>query len=170
MITLHSRQSDHARHARKNENAGTVNFITQIAPSICTAMNTKRVKTDATIFKPRCSRTGMCYRLDRVQALLLSFVRFFRLANSSPVIQRSPARRSCNVREPSGKMSRPFPNNFPAIAGQWQMQCRRISARATRETTRNMARNSQAASASQTAQHPVKHLTGRLVEFFSSRF
>ena len=105
MITFHSSQSDCDRHARKNENAGTVNFITQIAPSICTAMNTKRVKTDATIFKPRCSRTGMCYRRDRVQALPLSQAKVFRLAHISPTVARSPARRSSDGREPSGKTS-----------------------------------------------------------------
>jgi hypothetical protein len=31
------------------------------------------------------------------------------------------------------------------MAGQWQMRCRRISARVTRETTRNMARNARTA-------------------------
>ena len=62
MITFHSQQSDCARHARKNENAGTFNFTSQIAPSICTVMFTKRVKPDATIFKSRCSRTVLCYR------------------------------------------------------------------------------------------------------------
>ena len=66
MITFHSRQSDCARRARKNETAGTFNFTTQIASPICTAMNTKRVKTDATIFKSRCSRTVLCYRFYRV--------------------------------------------------------------------------------------------------------
>ena len=124
MITFHSGQSDCDRHARKNENAGTVNFITQIALSICTAMNTKRVKTDATIFKPRCSRTGMCYRLDRVQALPLVRTRFLRLANSSPKTARSPARWSRDVRETSGKksgkisrvMSAQRPGNGRAVA------------------------------------------------------
>jgi hypothetical protein len=178
MITFHSRQSDCARHVRKNENAGTVNFTTQIAPSICTAMNTKRVKTDATIFKSLCSRTVVCYRLDRVQALPLIFIRLSRLANCSLKIQRSPARRSRNVREPShkksGEMSRSLPHDFPAIAGQWQTQCRRIPARATRETTRNMVRNNQAASASQSAlqttQRPVKLLAGRLTGIFFVTF
>ena len=66
MITFHSRQSDCARRARKNENAGTFNFVSQIASPICTVMHTKRVKTDATIFKSRCSRMVMCYRLNRV--------------------------------------------------------------------------------------------------------
>jgi hypothetical protein len=118
MITFHSRQTVCAWCARKNKNAGTFNFTSQIAQSICTAMNTKRVKTDATIFKPRCSRTGMCYRLDRVQALPLSRLRFSRLANSSPMVTRSPARRSRNGREAtdktSGEMSRVMSAQLPS--------------------------------------------------------
>ena len=168
MITFHSSQSDCDRHARKNENAGTVNFITQIAPSICTAMNTKRVKTDATIFKPRCSRTGMCYRLDRVQALPLSQLRFFRLANSSPKTARSPARRSRDGRATSGKksgkisrvMSTPFPGNGRTVAtamplnvrqddSQDNLPCagfgRAMSAPETCETTRNTSAQQRAA-------------------------
>jgi hypothetical protein len=137
MITFNSRQSDCARHARKNENANTVNFTSQIASSICTATFTKRVKPDATIFKSRCSRTVVCHRFDRVEALPLSFVRFLRLANGSPKNRRSPARRSRNGREPShkksGEMPRSFPHNCPAIAGLWQMQCRRMSARLARQ-------------------------------------
>ena len=66
MNTFHSRQTDCDRHARKNENADTVNFTSQIALLICTATFTKRVKPDATIFKSRCSRTVLCYRFDRV--------------------------------------------------------------------------------------------------------
>ena len=114
MITFHSRQLDCARHARKNENAGTVNFITQIAPSICTAMNTKRVKTDATIFKPRCSRTGMCYRLDRVHALLLSQAKVLRLANGSSKLVRSPARWVRDIRDTTDKTSGEMPRVIAA--------------------------------------------------------
>jgi hypothetical protein len=66
MNTFHSRQTDCDRHARKNENTGTLNFTSQISPSICTVMFTKRVKTNAIIFKSRCSRTVLCYRFDRV--------------------------------------------------------------------------------------------------------
>jgi hypothetical protein len=112
-------------------------------------MFTKRVKSNTTIFTSRCSRMVMCYRLYTKQALPLNFVRFLRLAIRSPMIQRSPARRSRNDREPSdkksGEMSRSLPHYFPAMAGQWQMRCRRISARVTRETTRNMARNARTA-------------------------
>ena len=105
MTTFHSRQSGDARHTRKNENADTFNFASQIPPSICAVMFAKRVKLGATIFKSRCSRTVLCYRFDRVEALPLNFVRFLRLAKSSPKTASSPARRSRDGRETSGKKS-----------------------------------------------------------------
>ena len=105
MNKFHSRQTNCDRHARKNENTGTLNFTSQIAPSICTVRHTKRVKTNATIFKSRCSRTVLCYRFDRVEALPLVRTRFLRLAHISPKIARSPARRSRDGRKPSGKKS-----------------------------------------------------------------
>ena len=105
MTTFHSRQSDCDRRTHKNENAATVNFAPQFAPSIYTVAFTKREKSDATIFKSRCSRTVLCYRFDRVEALPLVSTRILRLANSSPKIARSPARRSRDGREPSGKKS-----------------------------------------------------------------
>jgi len=133
MITFHSWQLDFARHARKNENAGTVSFASQIASSICTVAFTKCEKSNATIFKSRCSRTVACYRFDKVDALPLSFVRFLRLANGSSKNQRSPARRARNGRESSGKtsgeMSRPILLICRAIAGLWPMQCRQMAAR-----------------------------------------
>ena len=105
MNTFHSRQTDCDRHARKNENTGTFNFTSQIAPSICTVRHTKRVKTNATIFKSRCSRTVLCYRFDRVEALPLVRTRILRLAQISPLDARSPARRPRDDREISGKTS-----------------------------------------------------------------
>jgi hypothetical protein len=105
MNTFHSRQTDCDRHARKNENTDTLNFTSQIAPSIRTVRHTKRVKTNATIFKSRCSRTVLCYRFDRVEALPLVSTRFLRLANSSPKTARSPARQSRDSRATSGKTS-----------------------------------------------------------------
>lgn len=178
MIAFHSQQSDCARHVRKNENGGTFNFTSQIASSICTVAFTRRDKSDTTILKSLCSRTAVNYCLMAWHALPLNFVRFFRLANRSPMNQRSPARRSHNVREPShkksGEMSCSQPHRFPAMAGQWQMQYRQMSARATRKTTCNMTRNAHATSASQSAQQTmqqqVKHLARWLAEILSSRF
>jgi len=178
MTTFDSRQPNRARHAHKQANARTLNFTSLIAPSICALMHTKRVQPDAAIFKSRCSRTAVSYRFRGGHALLLNFVRFLRLANSSPMIQRSPVRRSCNVSEPShkksGEMSRfisaRFPGNCRTVANTMPPNFRA----ATCKTTRNMPRNGHAMSASQSAQqtmqHPVKHLTGRLGEMFSSRF
>ena len=103
MITFHSSQSDCDRHARKNENAGTVNSASQIASSICTVAFTKHEKSDATIFKSRCSRTAVSYRFRGGQALPLVWTRFLRLANSSPKTARSPARRSRDSRATFGR-------------------------------------------------------------------
>ena len=89
----------------KKQTPTRLNFTSQIPSSICTVMFTRHVKPDATNFKSRCSRTVVCYRLDRVQALPLVSTRFLRLANSSPKTARSPVRRSRDVREMSGKKS-----------------------------------------------------------------
>ena len=170
MTTFHSRQPNRARHTHKQANASTLNFTSQIPPSICTTLNTRRVKTDATIFKSRCSRTVVGYRLDRVQALPLVWTRFLRLAKSSTMMQRSPTRRSRDVRETSGKksgeisrvVSAQHPGNGRTVAmamppnvrqdgSQDNLPCaglgRAMSVQETCETTRNMAiqqpRNSQ---------------------------
>ena len=162
MITFHSRQSDCDRRARKNENSDTVNFTSQIASLICTATFTNRVKLGATIFKSRCSHTVLCYRFDRVEALPLVKTRFLRLANFSPKSARSPARRSRDGRETSGKKSgemsrvisaqRPgngrtvataMPPNVRRDDSQDNLPCARLgramSAPETCETTRNLA-------------------------------
>jgi hypothetical protein len=102
MTTFYFRQPDRARPAHKKVNASTANFTSQIAPSICAVMHTKHDKRGATIFKSRCSRTVLCYRFDRVEALPLVKTRFLRLANSSPKTARSPARLSRDSRETSG--------------------------------------------------------------------
>jgi hypothetical protein len=184
MITFHLRQSDCARHPRKNENAATFNFASQIAPSICAVMFTKRVKHDATIFKSRCSRTVVCYRLNRVQALPLVSTRFSRLAYSSPNLARSPARWSRDGREPAGKksgeisrvMSAQLPGNGRTVAtamppnirqddSQDNLPCaefgRAMSAPKTYETTRNLAaqqpRNISQDDSSESRRHVFNH-------------
>jgi len=184
MTTFHSSQPDCDRRARKNENSNTVNFTSQIASSICTVMFTKRVKPDTTIFKSRCSRMAVCYRLDRVQALPLVRTRFLRLAKSSPKIARSPARRSRDGREPSGKksgkisriMSSPCPGNGQTVAAamppnvrqddlQDNLPCaglgRAMSVPEACETTRNLAarqpRNISQDDSSESRRHVFNH-------------
>jgi hypothetical protein len=124
MITFHSRQSDCARYVRKNEIAGTFNFASQIASSICPVAFTNCEKSDATIFTSRCSRTAVSYRFREGHALPLSKVRFSRLVNGSSANRPNPARRSRNGREPSGKksdkVSRSILHNFRTIADNGQ--------------------------------------------------
>ena len=162
MITFHSQPIRLCPTRSQKRKRRHVQFHSQIASSICALMHTKRVKADATIFKSRCSRTVMCYRLDRVQALPLVRTRFLRLANSSPKTARSPARRSRDGRETSGKksgeisrvMSAQLPGNGRAVAtamppsvrqddSQDNLPCaglgRAMSAPETGETTRNMS-------------------------------
>ena len=114
MITFHSRRSDCARRARKNENAGTVNFASQIASSICTVAFTKHEKSDATIFKSRCSRTAVSYRFRGGHALLLSQAKVLRLANGSSKLVRSPARLARDIRDTTDKTSGEMPRVIAA--------------------------------------------------------
>lgn len=133
MIIFHPRQSDCAWRARKNEKSVTFNFTSRIASSICTVAFTKCEKFGATIFSSRRSRLSLVCIFRQGHALPLSFVRFLRLANGSSKNRRSPARRSRNGRESSGKTSgeksRPISLICRAIAGQWQTQCQQMSAR-----------------------------------------
>jgi len=165
MTTFYSRQRDRARPACKKANADTFNFASQIALPIYTVMHTKRVKIDATSFESRCSRTVVCYRFYRVEALPLNLVRFLRLAKNSPMAARSPARRPHDSRKisskTSGEISRDnaaqFPGNSQTIANAMSPNFRQddsqdnlphaghgraMSAPETCETTRNTAMRS----------------------------
>ena len=184
MNTFHPRQSDCGRRGHKKANASALNFMSQIPSSICTVMFTKHGKHDATNFKSRCSRTVVCYRLDRVQALPLNFVRFLRLANSSPMVARSPARRSRDGRETSGKksgetsrvMSAQLPGNGRTVAAAMPLNVRQdgsqdnlpcaglgcaMSAPETCETTRNTSaqqpRNISQDDSSESRRHVFNH-------------
>jgi hypothetical protein len=103
MITFHSRQSDSARRARKNENASKF----QIHVTNCTTKSHGHVheaqKIQCNNVSSWCNHKVQCYRFNEVQALPLVRTRFLRLANSSPKTARSPARRSSDSRETSGR-------------------------------------------------------------------
>jgi hypothetical protein len=105
MTPFHPQQSNRGRCVRKNANVNTFNFTSQIAPPICAVMHTEHDKSDTTIFKSLCKRMAVNKCFYRVEALPLVKTRFFRLARISPMAARSPARRSCDGRETSGKKS-----------------------------------------------------------------
>jgi hypothetical protein len=162
MTTSYSRQPDCAQRDHKMATASTFNFTSQTVSSICSVAFTKREKSDAIIFKSRYSRTIVGYRLDMPYALPLSPLRFSRFANCSPMVTRSPARRSRNGREAtdktSGEMSRvmsaQLPSNSRKVAvaiplddrrdnSQDNLRCaglgRAMAVQETCETTRNLA-------------------------------
>jgi hypothetical protein len=177
MTPFHPRQSDDTGHTRKNVDADTFNFASQISPSICAVMHTKHDKRSATIFKSLCSRTVVCKCFYRVQAVPLGFTRFSRLAKGSPKTARSPARRSHDGRETSGKKSgeisraisvqlpgdgravtTAMPPNVRQDDSQDNLPCAGLgsamSAPETCETTRNLS-----------AQQPRQHLASSSWEF-----
>jgi hypothetical protein len=189
MTPFHPQQSNRGRRVRKNANANTFNFTSQIAPPICAVMHTEHDKSDATIFKSLCSRAVVCYRLDRVQALPLVWTRFLRLANSSPKTARSPARRSRDGRETSGKksgemsrvMSAQRPGNGRTVAAAMPPNVRQdnsqdgspcaglgraMSAPEACETTRNLAahqpRNISQDDSSESRRHVFNHPVPKL--------
>jgi len=178
MTTFHSRQSDRGRRVSKNADTSTL----QIHVTNCAAKLHNYFHEARKIVCNNLSSAVQAHVMELLiyakQALPLIFIRLSRLANNSPTNRRNFARRSRNGGESShknfGEMSRSLPHNFPAIAGRWKSQCRRISARATREITRNLARSHPAAAMSkceqQTMQHPAKHPASRLVEVLASRF
>ena len=184
MTTFHSRQLGDARRTRKNENADTFNFASQIAPPICAVMHMEHDKSDATIFKSLCKRKVVSKCFYTREALPLVSTRFLRLANSSPKTARSPARRSRDGREPSGKQSgeisrvisaqRPgksrtvataMPPNVCQDNSQDNLPCaglgRAISAPEACETTRNLAaqqpRNISQDDSSESRRHVFNH-------------
>ena len=165
MTTLHLWQRNRVQHFGKYESAGTLNFGSQIASSICTVMLTKRVKLDAVMFKSRCSRTAVSYRFYTRDALLLNCVRFLRLANSSPLIQRYPASRSRSVREPSGKTSgkvscatsAQFPGNCRAVANTLPPNIRAEDLRDNSQDGAQRSRSVRVAVRIAAMQHPAKH-------------
>ncbi len=84
MITFHSQQADCARRARKNENAGALNFASQITSSICTVAFTKGEKFDAMFLSRSAVTCHWLVILDRGKPYPLSRQGFY----DSPIASR----------------------------------------------------------------------------------
>ena len=135
---------------------------------ICTDMHTKRAKSDAIIFKSQIGVMPLDCKFIPGQALPLGSTRFFRLAHISPVIQRRPARRSCDGRSQSckadGKMScravAPWPGSDRAMAEQLPPDDWRDGSRDNRLVDANQPGSDRAASGKITRES-VRHRPGR---------
>ena len=106
MTTFHPQQSDRGRRARKKaERQHASNSRHKLPPPNCTVMFTKREKSGATIFKALCKRTVVEYVILYRASLTPCQNKVFTARQSSPMTARSPARRSRDGRETSGKTS-----------------------------------------------------------------
>ena len=122
MTTFHSQQSDCGRRVRKNENASTFQISRHKLHHQFAQSCSRSAKNPMQQF----SSHGAIAALLRIiafiagQALPLVRTRFLRLANSSPKIARSPARRSRDGRETSGKtIRRNVSRHVRATSRQW---------------------------------------------------
>ena len=151
MTTFHSRQSDCGRRVQKMANAATFNFT---PPNMHSHVHEAR-KIWCNHFQRALQEHVNEWSFYTREALPLVRTRFLRLANSSPKTARSPARRSRDGRETSGKTSGAIsaqrPGNGRAVAAamppsvrkddsQDNLPCSRLgcamSAPETCETTR----------------------------------
>ena len=89
----------------KMANASTFKFTSRIAPPNCTAHVHEARKIQCNNFQSTVQAHVIELSFYAEQALPLVRTRFLRLANSSPKTARSPARRSRDGRETSGKTS-----------------------------------------------------------------
>jgi hypothetical protein len=139
MITFHSRQSDCAWRARKNKNAGTINFTSQIASSICTVAFKKCEKFDAMFLSRGAVACHWFVLLDRCKPYPLSGQGFYDSPKARRKLRGVPRDgRAMGANHPArnpAKYLASCPRNVPAMAGQWQGQCRRASVKTTRKTT-----------------------------------
>ncbi len=105
MTAFHSRQSDCGRRVQKITNASAFDFTPQIAPSNLHGHVHEGRKIQCNNVSSTVQKHGCKYCFYEKQALPLVWTRFFRIANSSPMAARSPARRPHDGREVSGKTS-----------------------------------------------------------------
>ena len=162
MTTFQPQQSDRERYARQKADGSMVQIhVTNSSTKLRAHIHEAR--------KIQCNNVSSSVRSQiidshflQIEALPLNFVRFLRLANSSPKIARSPARRSRDGRETSGKksgetsrvMSAQRPGNGRTVATAMPLNVRQddsqdslpcagfgfaMSAPETCETTRNTA-------------------------------
>jgi hypothetical protein len=177
MTTFYPQQSDCGRRVQKMANADTFNFTPPVAPSNLHSHVHEARKNVCSKFQGAVQEHVNEWSFYTREALPLVSTRILRLANSSPKIARSPARRSRDGRETSGKksgemsriMSAQRPGNGRTVAAAMPSNVRQdnsqdgspcagfgcaMSAPETCETTRNLA-----------AQRPTQHLASSSWEF-----
>ena len=114
-------------------------FTSRIAPPNCALKFMKREKSSATIFHHGVITRFSVIALMRCKPYPLSRQGFY----GSPIARRKLRGvprdgRAMGAKHPArnpAKYLTSCPRNAPAMAGQWQQQCRRTSVKTTRKTT-----------------------------------
>jgi hypothetical protein len=139
MTIFHSRRSGDARRTRKNENTGTLNFASQSASSICTVAFKKCEKFDAMFLSRGAVACHWLVILDRGKPYPLSRQGFCGSLTARRNLRGVPRDgRAMGANHPArnpAKCLASYPRNGPAMARQWQQQCRRMAVEMTRKTT-----------------------------------
>ncbi len=174
MTTFHTQQSNPGRRARRKADIHALQIhVTNCANKLHGDVHEAR-KTRCNNFQRAVQSHVMELLLYAKQALPLVWTRVLRLAKSSPKLARSPARRSRDGREPSGKKSGEMSRrHIRATSKQWpdsgngnaaerpsrrlarQLALRRIWTRNVRAG--NLRDNSQLGHTT-VAQRPMQHL------------
>jgi len=139
MTTFHPQQFDRGQCVHQKAGASAL----QISGTNCTAKLRGSAheagKSSATIFKEQCKSTSLNLNFRHRKPYPLSKQGFY----GSPISRRCPRGvprdgRAIAAKHPARQQAKYLsscPRNFPAMAGQWQRQCRRLSVESTRKTT-----------------------------------
>ena len=139
MITFHSRQPDCDRLARKNKNSGTL-----ISPH---KLHRQFAQSHSQIVSNSVQQFSSHGAVARFCAIALIGWKPYPLSRQgfygSPIARRKlrgvprdgHAMAAKHPARNPAKCLASYPRNVPAMAGQWQQQCRRTSVKTTRKTT-----------------------------------
>jgi len=139
MTTFHPQQFDCGQCAHQKAGTGAL----QISVTNCTNKLHAHVheagKSSATIFKEQCKSTSLNLNFRHRKLYPLSKQGFY----GSPIARRWPrgvprdghAMAAQHPARQPAKYLASCPRNVPAMAGQWQRQCRRASAKIAHKTT-----------------------------------
>ena len=154
----------------KRQTPARFKFAPRIAPPNCTLIFTKREKSSATVFKARRKRTSLNCHFMQNKPYPLSKQGFCGSLKSRRWTRGVPrdghAMAAKHPARHPAKFLATNPNHVPAMAEQWQRQCRRTSGKSTRKVTcvapdmdvrcprRKLARQL----ATRSRQHPARQL------------
>jgi hypothetical protein len=139
MTTFHPQQFNCGRCAHQKTGASALqNSVTNCTAKLRGYAH-EAGKSSATIFKEQCKSTSLNLNFRHRKPYPLSKQGFY----GSPISRRSPRGvprdgRAMAAKQPARHQAQylaSYPCNLPAMAGQWQRQCRRMSVETTGKTT-----------------------------------